>query len=206
MRAARRDRARKEVAAVALRLFVERGFDGVTALEVAEAAGVSPRTFFRYFATKEDAALAALEASQSRVADELRRRPRGEPVWASLKAAFAILEDALDLDSLEVARLYVRTPSLRASRTAKDAEWHAALLPVLIDRVPRAGGRWRRETAANALLVAALGCLDTATEVWVRSGGEESPGVLLDAAFDAITAASTASTQPGPHSAVPGSA
>src|ERR1700678_3423705 len=51
-------RARSEIAAAALRLFSDKGFSGVTVDQIVAAAGVSRRTFFRYFETKEDALLA----------------------------------------------------------------------------------------------------------------------------------------------------
>lgn len=56
-RARRRAQARRDVAAVALGLFAERGYDEVTVAEIAEAADISRRTFFTYFASKEEAAL-----------------------------------------------------------------------------------------------------------------------------------------------------
>ncbi|MEY2425052.1 MAG: hypothetical protein QOI61_624 [Actinomycetota bacterium] len=55
----RRNRITTELQLTAVRLFAERGYDNVSVADIAEAANVSPRTVFRYFATKEDILLAA---------------------------------------------------------------------------------------------------------------------------------------------------
>jgi len=55
----RRNRITTELQLTAVRLFAERGYDNVSIADIAEAAEVSPRTVFRYFATKEDILLAA---------------------------------------------------------------------------------------------------------------------------------------------------
>jgi len=72
-------RRREQITDAALRLFAERGFDGVTIDQIAHVADVSRRTFFRYFARKED----VLIAWKQQMADELRAalagRPAGEP-------------------------------------------------------------------------------------------------------------------------------
>src|SRR5262245_57913505 len=53
-RSRRRGQSRLELAAVAIRLFEEKGFEATTVEEIAEEAGYSPRTFFRQFSRKED--------------------------------------------------------------------------------------------------------------------------------------------------------
>lgn len=68
----------------AIRLTVTRGFDNVLVEDIAQAVGVSPRTFNNYFSSKAEAiAFRHLDRSR-RVAEELRRRPADEPLWAAL--------------------------------------------------------------------------------------------------------------------------
>src|SRR5262245_40611768 len=90
LRTKSRESLRAEIAEVAFRVFAERGFDQVTATEVAEAAGISRASFFRYFDSKEDAVFAALEERGVDVADALRGRPDGESAWTALRHALDI--------------------------------------------------------------------------------------------------------------------
>ena len=62
LRGRARENVRSQIAQVAFGVFAERGFDNVTATEVAKAAGVSRASFFRYFESKEDAVFVAQEA------------------------------------------------------------------------------------------------------------------------------------------------
>ncbi|MEV4753706.1 TetR family transcriptional regulator [Micromonospora sp. NPDC049559] len=78
----RETRARLSWAAV--RLVVERGFHNVRVEEIAEAAGVSPRTFNNYFSSKGEAIVARHLDRTLRVAEELRHRPPAEPLWEAI--------------------------------------------------------------------------------------------------------------------------
>lgn len=81
----------------ALPLFVERGFDVVTAEQIAEAAGVSVRTFFRYFPEgKEGVVLLETRRGIDLLEDALRRRPANEPAVEAMRQA--VLESARMLD------------------------------------------------------------------------------------------------------------
>src|ERR1700749_4701759 len=100
-----RERLRAEIAEVAFKVFAERGFDQVTATEVAEAAGISRASFFRYFESKEDAVFVALDEGGADVADALRERPDGESAWAALR-------HVLDI----AVRTYQRSPDEALAR------------------------------------------------------------------------------------------
>jgi AcrR family transcriptional regulator len=70
----------------AFRLTVERGFDNVKVEDIAEAAGVSPRTFNNYFSSKGEAIVARHLDRCLRIAEALRERP-GEPLWDAITHA-----------------------------------------------------------------------------------------------------------------------
>ena len=77
-----RDRQRAQIMAdirrAAFRLFIDRGYDAVTTEEIASAAGVSPRTFFRYVPTKEELLLAPVRHGGTAIVGLLDERPAAE--------------------------------------------------------------------------------------------------------------------------------
>jgi AcrR family transcriptional regulator len=72
----------------ALQLFLESGYDSVTVEQIAQAAGLSSRTFFRYFPTKSDLFTANARRHYNAVCDEMERRPRFEPTFTALCESF----------------------------------------------------------------------------------------------------------------------
>ncbi|MFH9349776.1 TetR family transcriptional regulator [Kitasatospora sp. NPDC017646] len=87
LRERKKAETREALRAAAARLFAERGFAETTVAEIVEAAGVSPRTFFRYFDSKEDLLLPDLAESFDRMVRELASRPHGEPALVALREA-----------------------------------------------------------------------------------------------------------------------
>ncbi|MBZ4318368.1 TetR/AcrR family transcriptional regulator [Streptomyces huiliensis] len=113
-------RTRRTLIDTALELFTERGFDGATLDELCDAVEVSKRTFFRYFASKEDVAMAPTQDLWAVFLDDLEtREPHGGTVLEMLQAAlFAALERMTDEDWARRVRLSRRlaaeTPSMDA--------------------------------------------------------------------------------------------
>lgn len=94
LRARNRQRTRRALTEAALRLFVEQGFVATTVEQVAAEAGVSARTAFRYFPTKEDLVLREYEAEMETWAAVLRRAPAGQPLLGALRdASLAVAAD-----------------------------------------------------------------------------------------------------------------
>jgi AcrR family transcriptional regulator len=81
----KREETRRSIAAAAMRLFLERGFDEVTIAEVAEAADVSVNTVFNHFPTKEDLFFGSHETAEAALTRLSSEREPGEPVIAFLR-------------------------------------------------------------------------------------------------------------------------
>ncbi|MEV6007083.1 TetR family transcriptional regulator [Streptomyces sp. NPDC051976] len=178
-----------ELSEAALQLLALKGFDAVTIDEIAAAAGVSKRTFFRHFASKEDVVVQFLTDMGAGMRAELAARPVAEPpsvalrhaVWVSLAACAAHSERAL-----RVVQLILRTPALRARFLERQDQWCddvAAELARRLDLDP--------DVALYPGLAArmALAAFDTVLQRWSASDGAEDPAELTDRAFTTITPA-----------------
>ena len=177
---------RAELAQVALDLFRREGFENVTVNDLAAAAGVSRSTFLRYFATKEDAVLFALDAQGELLADALRSRPAEEDDWTALRRA---LDTALEpyhhdpVGALASTRLVQQTPALCARQLEKHHGWLPALARALADR----GGTPNSvPLVLSVKAAAALDCLNIALEHWTASDGQLDLIALVDEAFTAL--------------------
>ena len=85
LRETKKLRTRQEIADHAMRLFATRGFDHVTVAEVAAAAGVSEKTVFNYFPTKEDLFFDEVPARQAAIVEAIRGREPGESITSALR-------------------------------------------------------------------------------------------------------------------------
>jgi AcrR family transcriptional regulator len=85
LRETKKLRTRQEIAEAAMGLFARRGFDHVTVAEVAEAAGVSEKTVFNYFPTKEDLFWDEVPAREAAMVEAVRNRVPGESIPAALE-------------------------------------------------------------------------------------------------------------------------
>ncbi len=188
LRARTRRAVQAEIGGAAMRLFLEQGFDATTMEQIARAAGISRRSLFRYFSTKEDIVLGHLVEAGLAVKDALEARAVSEPPWEALRAAL----EALALDpqysperTLGIAKMLYGTPSLRASHFEKQLRWQELLVPNIQLRLGAATGDGP-DPRAQAIVACALTCLDVATETWTRSDGEGDLGQLFDQAVAAV--------------------
>ncbi|NKE62325.1 TetR family transcriptional regulator [Lentzea sp. PSKA42] len=113
-------------------LCVEHGLDRVTVEQIARAAGVSLRTFFNYFSSKEEAVVAGDTTTALAFVREFAARPLDEPVLVALREALhSIYPRYVDLDRLRQLRELRRHPALLphviAAYSAREQELTAAI-------------------------------------------------------------------------------
>lgn len=140
LRDRRRRRTEEDICEAALRLFEERGVGGCTADDIAEAAGVSVRTFFRYAVTKERAALLVLgeieEAFEQGVAALRPEEPllgQLEELWVEVLRRHENGRSAAGRQFRSLYRLVRTEPAVRAAAVAVDDERRAGFAAVLAE-------------------------------------------------------------------------
>ncbi|MER5318894.1 TetR family transcriptional regulator [Streptosporangium roseum] len=178
-----------ELAGAALQLLALKGFDAVTIDEIATTAGVSKRTFFRYFASKEDVVVQFLADMGTGIRAGLAARPVEERPSVALMHAVRVSIDACADHSdraLRVVQLILRTPALLARFLERQAQWRDDLTAELARRLGL-----DPETDLYPRLAAgmALTAFDAALQRWSGSDGAEDPAGLLDRAFAVLAPA-----------------
>ncbi|WP_429461131.1 TetR/AcrR family transcriptional regulator [Microbacterium sp. ZKA21] len=168
-------------------LFDEFGFENVTIEQLSEAAGISRRSFHRYFAAKEDVIVGDPARMGELVRDALEHRPHAESSWVSLRLAFEHMLSQVPADNARgkrMIRLLSDTAALRARNLEKHLQWADLLTPIVQLRL--AGDD--REVRAQALVHASLACLDVALLTWARSDSDTDISVTLQRVFDTLRA------------------
>lgn len=176
-----------EITQTAMRLFLEHGFEQTTFDQIASAAGISRRSLFRYFGTKEDIVLGDLAREGERVRDALERVPPTLGPWDALRQALQSV-DALTVDpdvTRKIAKMMYETPSLRARSIEKHLHWQALLLPDIRRRMGVAEDD-TANPAPGAIVASVIACLDAAGEAWIAADGAEELSVLYDRAAAAV--------------------
>jgi AcrR family transcriptional regulator len=96
LRQRKKESSRRAIEDAAWELFAERGYEETSVNDIAERADVAPRTFFRYFPTKEAVLYPQFDELLQSVRDEFHRRPADEPVIASLFESLGTLSGSLE--------------------------------------------------------------------------------------------------------------
>jgi AcrR family transcriptional regulator len=164
---------RHALAVAAMRLAVRRGLENVLVDDIAAAAGVSPRTFSNYFTSKYEAICSLAADRGGRIAEALRGRPAGEPIWDSITAVvlaeYAAASTAPDPRWIASWRLVIGSPVLRAEHLKTQAVTQRQLAAAIAARTGADGpGNMFPRILAAAVLA---GC-QAAMEQWI---GAEPP-------------------------------
>ncbi|MER6612298.1 TetR family transcriptional regulator [Streptomyces xantholiticus] len=143
LRARKKQRTRDALVRVALELFTTQGYEQTTVDEIVDTVEVSQRTFFRYFASKEEVAFAVQEVMESHYVAALRRRPAEEgPLEALRNAVFEswdtigeAVEEIVPLDlHMRSSQMIESTPALLAASMRRSTVMEEALARLIAER------------------------------------------------------------------------
>jgi AcrR family transcriptional regulator len=195
----KRRAVRGELSEVALRLLTDRAFDSLTIDEIAVAAGVSRRTFFRYFVSKEDVVFAFLDRWAVLLGADIVARPAEEDPVAAVQNSFRQLTAAYNDRALALVRLVRETPSLQDQEKINREHLRVAVVNALATRLGLDG---EKDMRPQILATIAFAPLDAAMFAWFGNRAGEEIGHLLDEAVttfererDAMCAALQSSTR-----------
>ena len=166
----------------ALDLFAERGFEATTVEDIATRAGLTKRTFFRYFPDKREVLFPAGSAFSDLIVDGLAAAPPSaaplEAAGAGLEAAGAMLQERRPF-ARRRHRVVAANPGLQERELVKLAAVGTAVAAALRDRgVP--------EPAASLTAETALAVFRVAFEQWATAEGDEDLPTLIRSSLDAL--------------------
>jgi mycofactocin system transcriptional regulator len=173
-----------ELECVALDLFSEHGFEATTVDDIAVAAGIGRRTFFRYYPSKNDVVWGDFDAGLSRLRSRLSAVPAATPMYAALRAevlAFNAVDDVEQPRHRERMALILRVPALQAHSTLRYAAWREVVASYTAGRLGLSPDDLLPQTVAHATLGACI----AGYEQWLRTPGAQLLP-LLDAALVAV--------------------
>ena len=198
LRELKKDTTRRALVRAANRRFHSQGFAASTIDEICADAGVSRRTFFRYFATKEDLAFPHRAERFERFVELLEVAPRDESPLASLRRIAQLFAQEYSANREQLIaqqRLIARTSSLIAREHDIDHDWENAMATVFARRL---GGGTDNALRARMLAGAAIGVIRATMRYWFETDGRADLGVLGNQALDALRDEFVARNQPKP--------
>lgn len=176
--------SRAELEVVALELFHRDGFDATTVDRIAEAAGVSRRTFFRYYASKNDVVWGDFDAGLRAMEARLAQTPDDVPLLRGLGQA-VVEFNALPPEAVPAHRqrmaLILHVPALQAHSTLRYAAWRDVVACFAARRLDLPVDALAPQLVGHVALAAAV----ASYEQWLRDDGSDL-SELLSAAFAAL--------------------
>ena len=174
LRQRKKDSSRRAIEDAAWELFAEQGYEETSINDIAERADVAPRTFFRYFPTKEAVMYPQFEELLQSVRDEFHKRPTDEPVITSLFKSFEVLSGSLEGEAsrarqrMEMMKRPGQQPPVTEYFRARLAEVTAELVLERDGDSEEARMRARLASGVVSLLI------DTSHKCWIETGARES--------------------------------
>ena len=127
-----------QIEQVAFRLFAERGFEETTLRDIAEGVGVSRRTLFNYYPSKNDIPWGQFDKTLDHFRALLREQPRELPIWEAVHRAVRSFND-FPADAqpphADRMRLILHTPALQSHSALRHAEWRRVIEEFVAERM-----------------------------------------------------------------------
>ncbi|MER7011780.1 TetR family transcriptional regulator [Saccharopolyspora sp. NPDC000359] len=184
-----RRRVRSALALAALELFAAQGFEATTVDQIADAAGVGRRTFFRYFRSKEDVVFPGHDERLAEVVELLEGAdPAADPLVVLGRTAEVVLEMYLAEPEVSLKRFELtrEVSALRDKEIASIDRYQRVFARYLRERYAGEPGGDLRAAVAAAAVVAAH---NHVLRQWLKSRGELDAKRLLREAVEQVTAA-----------------
>jgi AcrR family transcriptional regulator len=182
---ARTDRMARTRAALvdaALDLMAEHGFDAVTTDDIAQRAGVSPRTFFRYFATKESVLLFGEADFVSSFTGVLLAQPEEVPEIRAVSSSFVALAPGISGLHRRI-RLFYRAMNSSHVLRGQEAVQQEVSVRKIADALARRRGLLRPDAACQLLATVSLTTLQHALWDWAKGPARADLGKAIEERF-----------------------
>lgn len=182
----KKEATRGALQATAFRLFQEQGYDATTVHDISDGAEVSARTFFRYFATKDDVLFGDHELRLAAMGALLNERPLPEPILTSIEAVLSALASDLAANperALLQARVAVENTHVLGALRKQHAELVDAIAEFVSSRMTMPDPHQIR---ARVIAAASMGTVLAASRSWVINGCTDDLQVLMVEALDTL--------------------
>jgi AcrR family transcriptional regulator len=153
LRERKKQQTREALARAGIELFVERGYDATTLAEIAEAAGVSTRTIFAYFPSKEDILFASFQTMREALARALSERPGGKDALTTLREFISFGHTKTELDR-KLEQIIGSNETLRSHKRARISQLQDLLAAAIADDLGARPDDFRAQVAAASLTAA----------------------------------------------------
>ncbi|MBP7339490.1 TetR/AcrR family transcriptional regulator [Niveispirillum sp.] len=182
-----RERKRREtlrrITDAGMGLFIAKGYEETTLDEIAAKAGISRRTFFYYFKSKDDILLSLQNSMGEMIVEAIRAAPPGQPPLHAIRDAVLRICAPIPADDMIIIdRLMRSSETVQARKQAAYIQHEKAVFAALRERWPEPAD----ETKLRLIAMMAIGAVRLASDTLNREGGRRPYAELLREAFDML--------------------
>lgn len=183
LRERKKRETKKRITDEGIKLFLKKGFDNTTLDEIAAAAGISRRTFFYYFTSKDEILLSLQNGIGEMLADAVRNAPANStPIDAVRDAVVGVCNAIPTNDMIEMDRLMRTSPSVQARKQASYVQQEHEIYAALTERWPEP----ERSTALRVVAMLSVGAMRIAGDIFNQEKGARPMVDLLKEVFGSV--------------------